>query len=140
MNVTGLKLAYTDLLKDADGGDAASLSAMVTDRQEEVLARQDKDATVYAVRARSAANLQKAAEALRSGRRDEAQRLIQQNQALSRGRPRWRAPRRWRRTWPSSRPSYDDYEQAQSDEAVSTAVKRSKTKALKDFGELGSTY
>ena len=45
-------------------------------------AKQDKDATVYAVRARSAANLQKAAEALKVGRRDEARQLIQQNQVM----------------------------------------------------------
>jgi Ca-activated chloride channel family protein len=35
VNVTGLKLAYTDLMKDGAVESAASLSAMVTDRREE---------------------------------------------------------------------------------------------------------
>jgi Ca-activated chloride channel family protein len=140
VNVTGLKLTYTDLLKDGTIESDSVLSAMVTDRAEEVVARQDKDATVYAVRARSAANLQKAAEALKVGRRDEARQLIQQNQVMFdeaasvAGAPAVAADKA------SQQAAYDEYESAQSEEAVNTAVKRSKSKALKDFGRIGSTY
>ncbi len=140
VNVTGLKLTYTDLLKDGTVESTASLSAMVTDRREEVLARQDKDATVYAARARSAANLQKAAEALKVGRRDEARQLIQANQAMFddaasvAGAPAVAADKA------EQQAAYEEYEQAQGEDAVNTAVKKSKVKALKDFGRLGSTY
>ena len=104
------------------------------------MARQDKDATVYAARARSAANLQKAAEALKVGRRDEARQLIQQNQVMFdeaasvAGAPAVAADKA------EQQAAYDEYESAQSEEAVNTAVKRSKSKALKDFGRMGSTY
>jgi Ca-activated chloride channel family protein len=140
VDVTGLKLTYTDLLKDGTVESKASLSAMVTDRREEVLAKQDKDATVYAARARSAANLQKAAEALKVGRRDEAQQLIQQNQmmfmeaASVAGAPAVAAD------VAEQKAAYEEYEQARGDEAVNRAVKSSKAKALKDFGRMGSTY
>jgi Ca-activated chloride channel family protein len=140
VDVTGLKLTYTDLLKDGTVESKASLSAMVTDRREEVLAKQDKDATVYAARARSAANLQKAAEALKVGRRVEAQQLIQQNQmmfmeaASVAGAPAVAAD------VAEQKAAYEEYEQAQGDEAVNRAVKSSKAKALKDFGRMGSTY
>lgn len=140
VNVTGLKLTYTDLLKDGTVESTASLSAMVTDHREEVLAKQDKDATVYAARARSAANLQKAAEALKVGRRDEARQLIQANQAMFddvasvAGAPAVAADKA------EQQAAYDEYEQAQGEDAVNTAVKKSKAKALKDFGRLGSTY
>lgn len=140
VNVTGLKLAYTDLLKDGTVESAASLSAMVTDRREEVLARQDKDATVYAVRARSAANLQKAAEALKGGRKEEAQELIQQNQMLFNEAAAVAGPAAVAADVAAQQAAYEEYERAESSEQVNSAVKRSKAKALKDFGRLGSTY
>jgi Ca-activated chloride channel family protein len=140
VDVTGLKLTYTDLLKDGTVESKASLSAMVTDRREEVLARQDKDATVYAVRARSAANLQKAAEALKVGKRDEAQLLIQQNQVMFREAASVAGAPAVAADMAEQQAAYEEYEQAQSPEAVNKAVKGSKAKALKDFGRMGSTY
>jgi Ca-activated chloride channel family protein len=140
VDVTGLKLTYTDLLKDGTVESKASLSAMVTDRREEVLARQDKDATVYAVRARSAANLQKAAEALKVGKRDEAQHLIQQNQMMFREAASVAGAPAVAADMAEQQAAYEEYEQAQSPEAVNKAVKGSKAKALKDFGRMGSTY
>ena len=62
VRVADLRLTYTDLIRDVGVENAASLSSVVTDRNEEVLARQDKDATVYAARARSAANMRMAAD------------------------------------------------------------------------------
>lgn len=140
VNVSGLKLTYTDLLKDGTVESTASLSAMVTDRLEEVAAKQDKDATVYAVRARSAANLQKAAEALKVGRRDEARQLIQQNQEMFNEAASVAGAPAVAADVAEQKAAYEEYEQAQSDDAVNAAVKRSKSKALKDFGRMGSTY
>jgi len=140
VNVTGLKLTYTDLVKDGTVESTASLSAMVTDRAEEVAAKQDKDATVYAVRARSAANLQKAAEALKVGRRDEARQLIQQNQVMFNEAASVAGAPAVAADMAEQQAAYDEYESAKSEAAVNSAVKRSKSKALKDFGRMGSTY
>jgi Ca-activated chloride channel family protein len=118
----------------------ASLSAMVTDRREEVLARQDKAATVYAARARSAANLQKAAEALKGGRREEARQYIQQNQVMFDDAATVAGPSAVAADKAEQQAAYDEYEQAKGDDAVNSAVKKSKVKALKDFGRMGSTY
>jgi Ca-activated chloride channel family protein len=140
VNVTGLKLAYTDLMKDGAVESAASLSAMVTDRREEVLARQDKDATVYAVRARSAANLQKAAEALKGGRKEEARQLIQMNQAMFSEAASVAGAPAVAADMAEQQAAFEEYDRADDSEAVNKAVKKSKAKALKDFGRMGSTY
>ena len=140
VNVSAMKLTNKDLLKDGTVESTASLSAMVTDRMEEVAAKQDKDATVYAVRARSAANLHKAAEALKGGRRDEARQLIQQNQAMFSEAASVAGAPAVAADVAAQQEAYDEYEQASSGEDTSRAVKRTKAKALKDFGRLGSTY
>jgi Ca-activated chloride channel family protein len=80
--VAGLKLAYNDVLADKQVQSAAELSATVTARAEEVTSHQDREATVQAVRAQSAQNHYKAAQLLQQGRKDEALRQLQQNEAL----------------------------------------------------------
>ncbi|SEM90142.1 Ca-activated chloride channel family protein [Stigmatella aurantiaca] len=140
VDVTGLKLAYTDLLKDKTVGTTARLSAMVTDRREEVLARQDKDATVFATRARSAQNLQKAAEALKLGRKDEAKQLIQQNQQMFHEAASVAGAPAVAADMAEQDAAMAEYESAGNAYEVNTAVKRSKTQALKSFGRMGSTY
>jgi Ca-activated chloride channel family protein len=140
VDVTGVKLAYTDLLKDGAVESLARLSAMVTDRQEEVAARQDKEATVYAARARSAQNLQKAAEALQAGRKDEAKGYIQMNQAVFSEAAAVAGPAAVAQDVADQKAAYDEYDQASGGEDTARAVKRTKAKALKDFGRLGSTY
>jgi Ca-activated chloride channel family protein len=140
VDVSALKLAYTDLLKNGAVESMARLSAMVTDRHEEVVARQDKEATVYAARARSAQNLQKAAEALQAGNKAEAKAYIQQNQALFAETAAVAGAPAVAADVAAQQEAYDEYEQASSGEDTSRAVKRTKAKALKDFGRLGSTY
>jgi Ca-activated chloride channel family protein len=140
VDVTGLKLAYADLLKGAGVESAASLSAMVTERREEVLARQDKDATVYATRAMSAKNLKMAAQALRDGRKEEAKGYVMQNQALFEQAGAVASPSAVAADLEEQRAVLQEYEQASDDESVGAAVKRTKSKAMKSFGKLGSTY
>jgi Ca-activated chloride channel family protein len=140
VDVTGLQLAYTDLLADKAVQSGASLSAMVTEQREEVLARQDKDATVYATRALSAKNLKLAAQALREGRKEEAKGYVMQNQALFEQASTVATPAAVAEDLAEQKAVLQDYEQADSDESVGAAVKRSKAKAMKSFGKLGSTY
>lgn len=138
--MTDLKLAYTDLIRNVGVENAATLSAVVTDRNEEVLARQDREATVYAARARSAVNMQKAAEALRGGRKDEAKVYIQQNQALFHEASAVSGAAAVAADVAEQQATLDEYDSADSDEETRSAVKRSKVKALKSFGKMGSTY
>jgi Ca-activated chloride channel family protein len=140
VDVTGLKLTYTDLLKDAGVESTASLSAMVTERREEVLARQDKDATVYATRALSAKNLKMAAQALRDGRKEEAKGYVMQNQALFEQAGAVASPAAVAADLEEQKIVLQEYEQASDDESVGAAIKRTKSKAMKSFGKLGSTY
>ncbi len=140
VDVSGLELAYTDLLQERGVRNTASLSAMVTERREEVLARQDKDATVYATRALSAKNMERAAEALRDGRRQEAQHFLQQNTELFNQAGAVASPAAVAADLAEQKAVMEEYEQATDGAAVDTAVKRSKTKAMRSFGKLGSTY
>ncbi|MCP3097707.1 VWA domain-containing protein [Myxococcus sp. K15C18031901] len=140
VRVTDLKLGYTDLIRNVGVENGAALSAMVTDRDEEVLAKQDKDATVYAARARSAVNLRKAAEALRDGRREEAKGYIRDNQNLFEAAGAVASPAAVAADQAEQQATLEEYERAASDEEMRSAVKTSKVKALKSFGRLGSTY
>lgn len=140
VDVTSLRLAYTDLLKNSAVESAAHLSAMVTDRKEEVLARQDKEATLYAARARSAQNLQKAAEAFQSGDRAEAKAYLMRNQAIFQEAASITGASAVAEDLASQEEAYQEYERAQGYEDTARAIKRTKAKALKDFGRIGSTY
>jgi len=140
VRVMDLKLAYTDLIRNVGVQNATTLSAVVTDRREEVLARQDKWATVYAARARSAANMQKAAEALRSGRKDEAKGYIQQNQALFHEASAVSGAEAVAADVAEQQATLDEYDGAENEEETRSAVKKSKVKALRGFGKVGSTY
>ncbi len=140
VDVTRLRLAYRDLLKEAGVESSAQLSAMVTEKQEEVAARQDKDATVYATRAMSAKNLKMAAEALKDGRKEEAKQYVMQNQALFEQAAQVASPAAVAGDMAEQKAVLDDYEQAQDSDAVNSAVKRSKVRAQKSFGRMGSTY
>jgi Ca-activated chloride channel family protein len=141
VHVAGLRLRYLDLLRGTSPVMRfMPLSALVTDKREEVVARQDKDATVYATRALSARNLQKAAAALSEGRRGEALGYIQQNEALFNQAAAVASPAAVQADLAEQKAVMDDFQRAEDGESVGTAVKRSKAKALKDFGRLGSTY
>ncbi len=140
LRVVDLKLAYTDLIRDAAAANLASLSAVVTHRQEEVLARQDREATVHAARARSALNTQKAAEALSEGRKDEAKLYLRRNQALFEEASAVSGAAAVAADRAEQQAALDAYESADGEEARRSLVKQSKVKALKSFGKLGSTY
>lgn len=140
VSVSALGLEYRDLLKNAPVHSEASLSAMVTDQREEVTARQDKDATVYAARAQSAKNMERAAQALRDGHKQEAQDYLKQNQALFEQAAQVASPAAVASDLAEQKAVMDDYAQAADSGAVDTAVKRTKTKAMRSFGKLGSTY
>ncbi|MFY0574480.1 vWA domain-containing protein [Cystobacter fuscus] len=141
VHVTELALSFRDLLND-DGPTihGASLGARVTPRLEEVHARRDKEAIVYATRALSAKNLTLAAEALHEGRKEEAKSYVARNQALFEQAGEVASPSAVAADLAEQRELLRDYQQAEDASDVDAAVKRSKSKSLKSFGRLGSTY
>ncbi|MBM7114765.1 vWA domain-containing protein [Archangium primigenium] len=140
LDVSGVALAYQDLRAGAPARHDTRLQAHVTSRPQEVTARQDKDATVYATRALSAQNLERAAEAMSAGRREEAKGYVMQNQALFRRAGSVASPAAVAADLAEQEEVLRDYEGADDAETVGAAVKRTKTKSLKGFGRLGSTY
>ena len=138
--MTGLRLSYTDLARGGVREARALLGARVTDRSEEVLASQDKEATVFATRARAAKNLERAAEALGSGRREEARGLLQANQQLLEQAGAVASPAAVAADLAAQAEVMAEMEGAEGDAAVGSAMKGARSKARKDYGRLGSTY
>jgi Ca-activated chloride channel family protein len=140
LDVAALTLTYDDAVKDQLAKSTAQLSAMVTDRQEEVLARRDKDATVLATRAVSAQNLQKAARSLRSGDKQKAELLLKENDLLFEGAAAVTGVPALAPARAENRQMLQLFGDAKDDADVQDAVKGAEKKARQDFGRLGSTY
>ncbi|MBL8956441.1 MAG: VWA domain-containing protein [Myxococcaceae bacterium] len=139
-DVTALKLDYMDLLQGSQVSSSAKLAAMTTDKADVIWSNRDKDATVYAARAQSAVNTQAAAEALKSGDRERAQKLMKENvfffeeAAKVAGEGAVAQDKAEQKLWG------DNFSNARTDEEVQAASKGAKRKARMDFGLQGSTY
>ncbi|MBF5044931.1 VWA domain-containing protein [Aggregicoccus sp. 17bor-14] len=139
--VAGLRLRYADLQGEGAAREVAvALQAQVTDRAEEVLARQDKEATVLATRARAAQNLERAAQALGEGRKDEARGLLQANQSLFQQAGAVASPAAVAADVVAQEEVAAQMERAEDGAAVGSAVKAARSKARKGYGRVGSTY
>ncbi|HZI12242.1 MAG TPA: VWA domain-containing protein, partial [Myxococcus sp.] len=75
-----------------------------------------------------------------AGRKAEAKLYIQKNQALLHEASVIAGPAAVAADQAEQQATMDEYDSADSDEASRAAVKRSKVKALKGFGKMGSTY
>ena len=139
-DVTRLQLQYSDLLKNAPVETSLNLSAMTTDDRSEVLARRDKDATVYAARAQSAWNMNQAAESVKQGDRQKANEYMQKNMALFGEAAQVAGPAAVASDLKAQEAINDDFQNARGAEAVQNAAKGAKRKARQDFGLMGSTY
>ncbi|MHB8872140.1 MAG: vWA domain-containing protein [Myxococcaceae bacterium] len=140
LDVTALGLSYTDLLKGSKVDSRLRLSAMTTDREDEVLARRDKDATVFAARAQSAWNMNKAAELVKRGDNDQAQAMIQQNNVLFDEAAAVAGPAAVEADRAEQSEVYQQFGLATGEEARQQAAKGAKSRSLKNFGRMGSTY
>ncbi|HVE82293.1 MAG TPA: VWA domain-containing protein [Myxococcales bacterium] len=140
LDVTALKLSYNDLLKNGPAGAQARLSALVTDRAEEIAAHQDKQATVFAARAQSAANMDRAAEMLKKGDKGGARKLLQANEMLFNSAGQVAGPAAVAADVAEQQAVQKDFEEANDAPAVMHQVKEAKKKARVDYGRIGSTY
>ena len=82
MEVAAVRLDYQDLLANHPADADARLSALVTDDAKLAMDKRDKDVTVAAVRAQTAVNYRKAADAIAENKPAEAQKALHQNEIL----------------------------------------------------------
>ncbi|MET0403300.1 MAG: VWA domain-containing protein [Cystobacter sp.] len=139
-DISGVSLAFRDPRQDTSARLETKLAARVTSSTAEVRENQDKDATVYAARALSAKNLERAAEALSEGRKEEAKDYVARNQQLFQQAAEVASPSAVAADMAEQAEVLKEYDNADDHEAVGAAVKRSKSKSLKSFGRMGSTY
>lgn len=140
VDVARLRLDYTDLLKNDSITDEATLAAMVTDQSEVVMKNRDKEASVFAARARSAVNTQQAAELLKQGETEKANALLDQNTFYFEDAAKVAGPAAVEADVAEQKTMRDDFSNAQSEEGRQGASKAAKRKARIDFGLRGSTY
>ncbi len=140
LDVSGLTLDYTDLLKDQAVKSDARLSAMVTNQAEVVAKNRDRDATVFAARARSAANMQAAADALKAGDKPKAQQLMQQNAFYFEEAAGVAGEAAVAADVQDQKQMLDQLDKAEDEGARNTYSKETRKKARVNFGLMGSTY
>lgn len=140
IDVAKLKLEYTDLLKNEAISDNAALSAMVTDQSELVVKNRDKEATVYAARARSAVNTQQAADFLKNGETEKANQLLDQNTFYFEEAGQVAGPAAIANDVQEQKSMREDFGNAHDEDGRQAAGKAAKRKARIDFGLKGSTY
>ena len=140
IDVARLRLDYTDLLKNEAVSNGASLAAMVSDQSEVVLKNRDKEASVFAARARSAINTQQAAELLKQGETEKANALIDQNAFYFEEAAQVAGAASVAADIAEQKSMKDDFGNAHDEDARQNAGKAAKRKARIDFGLRGSTY
>lgn len=82
LDVADFRLDYTDLLTSQAADANVKLSAMVTPDRALADNNRDKDAFVFATRARASQNVEKAASAMQKGQYKDAERFIRDNKVL----------------------------------------------------------
>ncbi len=140
IDVAKLRLDYTDLLKNEGVSTEAALAAMVTDSSEVVMKNRDKEASVFAARARSAINTREAAEALKQGDSAKADQLLQQNTFYFEDAAQVAGPAAVEGDMQAQKTMREDFGNARDDEGRNAVGKAAKRKARIDFGLQGSTY
>jgi Ca-activated chloride channel family protein len=140
LDIAGIDLRYRDLLRDAQVASEARLSAHVTADQAEVARNRDGEATVFAARARSAWNTQQAADALKAGNREEAEKLLQGNAFFFEEAAQVAGPAAVAKDMQEQNDLLHEFQNARDEAAVQHQTKSAKRKARLDYGLMGSTY
>lgn len=137
--VSDVSLDYRDLLKSRAVTTQAHLAAMVTDKAEQVAKKRDGDVAVWAARALSAVNTRRAADALKAGNKEEADRLLENNALYYAEAAQVAGPAAVAPDVATQAAMRDEFKNATGDE-VQNVTKKAKTRARQDFGLMGSTY
>ena len=140
IDVSALDLSYLDVLADGAVHGEARLSAMTTDQVKVVMDNRDKDAIVFAARARAADNTAKAAESIQQGDREGARNFLKANEILFdeagavAGAPAVMEDRA------NQKKLEVGIDQANSEADGKILQKQIRTQARRDYGLMGSTY
>lgn len=140
LDVSGLELRYRDLEQGRAVTSEARLSAHVTSDEALVHQKRDREATVYAARARSASNTQQAADALKAGERDKAEKLLQQNAFFFEEAAQVAGPQAVAKDVAEQEQMLNEFKAARDESAIQHQSKNAKRKARMDYGLMGSTY
>ena len=137
IDVSALDLSYLDVLADGAAHGEARLSAMTTDQVKVVMDNRDKDAIVFAARARAADNTAKAAESIQQGDREGAKKYLQLNSILFDEAGAVAGAPAVKDDYANQR-RLEDGINNESDGKV--LQKQIRTQARRDWGLMGSTY
>ncbi|MBX7099547.1 MAG: VWA domain-containing protein [Myxococcaceae bacterium] len=136
VEVSNLRLSYFDELSGGPGEARVQLAALVTDQFELVAKNLDKDATVFAARARSADNTRRAGDLLNEGRAEEAQALLQENGMIFEEAAKVAGPAAVAPDVAGNNALSDTFLKGERKDAAKKAL----SKARMDYGLMGSTY
>ena len=140
IDVSALDLSYLDVLADGAVHGEARLAAMTTDQVKVVMDNRDKEAIVFAARARAADNTAKAAESIQQGDREGARNLLNANTVLFdearevAGAPAVAADLE------NQKKLQLGIDQANTEADGKVLQKQIRTQARRDYGLMGSTY
>lgn len=142
VDVSSLDLSYTDVLSQDGRGvrDEARLSAMTTDQPSVVMDNRDKDAIVFAARARAADNAQKAADLVGQGQTEAAEQLIRSNQVFFDEAAAVAGEGAMVDDYKNMKQAIGGLESVKRGAPAPAAQKTIRTQARRDFGLMGSTY
>jgi Ca-activated chloride channel family protein len=140
VDVSGLELRYTDLLEDRGVKSEAHLSATATRSTETIVKNQDKDAVVFAARARAAENSRKAAELFEYGDVEGAKALFRTNETIFGEAATVAGVDAVAEDIATQRQQAVQFEEARTESSRKAAAKQVRTKARTGFGLFGSTY
>jgi hypothetical protein len=128
------------VLADGPAHSEARLSALTTDQVKVVMDNRDKDAIVFAARARAADNAQQAAASIEQGDREGAKRILERNTILFDEASAVAGAAAMKDDFDNAKKLQLDIDQANTEADGKALQKQLRTRARRDFGLMGSTY
>lgn len=140
VEVAQVEVVYRDTLREVPVRSAARLSAMTTANTATVADHRDKEAVVFATRARAALNAEQAATRLEQGDRASARALLRTNETMFKGLQDFAGAAAVADDLSATGEQLRGLDRAQSESDVRMYKKAVNAKARRDYGLLGSTY
>ncbi len=140
IDITQTTLDYTDVLASRAVTTQTALRSQVSDQPSVVLSNRDKDAMVFAARARAGVNTQNAVDALKRGDRGKAEMLMRQNSDYFEEAAQSAGQGAVEGDLKEQKSLLDGMQGARDDEQINTYSKDARKKARVNYGLIGSTY
>ena len=140
VDVSALDLSYLDVLANGAVHGEARLAAMTTDQVKVVMDNRDKDAIVFAARARAADNTAKAAESIQQGDREGAKAYLHANAILFDDAAAVAGAPAVQEDLQNQKKLEVGIDEANTEADGKVLQKKIRTQARRDYGLMGSTY